>query len=125
MDTTWTPRHRVGTSGRVPGDGVRFGCRTGRCGGRISSNAKVEPNDAKGLPSALFPAAVVQERSKVSASWVTFPGRQNAGGLGRFGVLRQGGTETFSSGARGLMEPSFQDFPGRQLRQVLGDSNAA
>jgi hypothetical protein len=30
-----------------------------------------------------------------------------------------------SSGSNSLMEPTLQDFPGRQFRQVLGDSNTA
>src|SRR5439155_8153891 len=37
----------------------------------------------------------------------------------------QGTVEAFSSGPKGLVEPAFQDFSGRQLCQVLGDPNAA
>ena len=43
----------------------------------------------------------------------------------RFRARIQGSVEAFSSGPKGFVEPAFQDLSGRQLCQVLGDSNAA
>ena len=43
----------------------------------------------------------------------------------RFRARIQGAVEAFSSSPKSLVEPVFQDLSGRQLCQVLGDSNAA